>query len=87
MARESDEAAARRCAERARWPIVCYRLGEEPSDDLSAVTTPVERIAMMWTLAQTAWKVAGLPLPTYDRRNLPGRLFRAGTPRPHDDDA
>jgi len=87
MALDSDGASERRRAQRARWPIARHRLGEEPSDDLSAVTTPVERIAMMWTLAQTAWKVAGLPLPTYDRRNLPGRLFRAGAPRPHDDDA
>jgi hypothetical protein len=87
MALDSDEAAARRRTERARWPIARHRLSEEPSDDLSAITTPAERVAMMWTLAQTAWKVAGLPLPTYDRRNLPGRLFRAGTPRPHDDDA
>jgi hypothetical protein len=87
MALDPDGAGERRRAQRARWPIVRHRLGDEPTDDLSAVTTPEERIAMMWTLAQTAWQVAGLPLPTYDRRNLPGRFFRAGTPRPHDDDA
>ena len=87
MASDPDEAAARRRAERAHWPIAHHRLGEEPSDDLSAVTTPVERVAMMWILALTAWQVAGRPLPTYDRRNLPGRLYRAGAPRPHDDDA
>jgi len=87
MALDSDGASERRRAQRAGWPIARHRLGEEPSDDLSAVTTPVERVAMMWTLAQAAWKVAGLPLPTYNRQNLPGRLFRAGTPRPHDDDA
>jgi hypothetical protein len=87
MVQDSDGAAERRRVERARWSIVRHRLDEEPIDDLSAVTTAVERIAMMWTLAQTAWAVAGLPLPTYDRRSLPGRLFRAGVPRPHDDDA
>jgi hypothetical protein len=42
---------------------------------------------MMWALAETAWKLAGLPLPAYDRQNLPARLFRPGTPRPPDDDA
>jgi hypothetical protein len=87
MALDSDGAREQRRAQRARWPITRHRLGEEPTDDLSLVTTPVERIAMMWTLAQAAWKVAGLPLPTYDRRNLPGKLFRAGTPRPPDNDA
>ncbi|HVQ76508.1 MAG TPA: hypothetical protein VMT79_13355 [Candidatus Binatia bacterium] len=64
-----------------------YRLGEEPSDDLSDQTTPGERIAMMWPLAKAAWKMAGRPLPTYDRSCLPARLFRAGSPRPDDDDA
>jgi hypothetical protein len=87
MAPDSDGPRERRRAQRAGWPIARYRLGEEPSDDLSAVTTPVERVAMMWTLAQAAWKMAGRALPTYDRRNLPGRLFPAGTPRPREDDA
>jgi hypothetical protein len=76
-----------RRAARAHWPIVRRALSDDPSDDLSAETTPVERIAMMWTLAESAWKVAGLPLPTYDRRSIPARLFRPGTPRPSDDDA
>ena len=86
MAGDSEQAAERRRAARANWPIVRFRLGEEPSDALSAVTTPVERVAMMWTLAESAWKLAGRPLPTYHRGNLPARLFRPGTPRPHDDD-
>jgi hypothetical protein len=73
--------------ERSRWSIARYRLGEEPSDDLSESTTAAERIAMMWTLAEAAWKIAGRPLPTYDRRNIPGVLFRRGAPRPADDDA
>ena len=76
-----------RRAERGHWPIVRRALNDDPSDDLSAETTPVERIAMMWTLAESAWKLAGLPLPTYDRRSIPARLFRPGTPRPSDDDA
>ena len=87
MAPESGKSAEQRRAERAAWPITRHRLGEEPSDDLSAVTTPVQRVAMMWGLAVSAWQIAGRPLPTYDRRALPARLFRAGTPRPPDDDA
>ena len=87
MAAESGESAEERRARRATWPITRHRLGDEPSDDLSAVTTPAQRVAMMWTLAVSAWMVAGRPLPTYDRRTMPARLFRAGTPRPPDDDA
>jgi hypothetical protein len=87
MASDSGKSPEQRRVERTTWPITRHRLGQEPSDDLSTVTTPVERVAMMWTLAVSAWKLAGRPLPTYDRRTLPARLFRAGTPRPPDDDA
>jgi hypothetical protein len=78
-------AEARRRA-RASWPIARYRLGEEPSDDLSEVTTPAERIAMMWPLAEAAWRLAGRALPSYDRANLPGQLWRPGERPLHDDD-
>ena len=67
--------------------MVRYRLGEEPSDDLSEQTTAAERIAMMWPLAEAAWRMAGRALPTYDRSCLPARLFRAGSSPPDDDDA
>ena len=87
MAPDSERSAEQRRAQRAQWPVARFRLGDEPPDDLSAVTTPVERIAMMWTLAESAWRLAGRPLPTYDRRNIPARLFRPGTLRPDDDDA
>lgn len=77
--------AEERAAARANWPVKRYRLGEEPGDDLSASTTPQERIAMMWPLAVEAWRAAGRSIPTYDRRNLPGQLFRPGEPRPDDE--
>jgi hypothetical protein len=83
---EEQDAEARRRA-RANWPIVRHDAGEAASDDISDVTTPVQRVAMMAELANTAWAVAGRPLPGYDRRNIPGRLFRPGEPRPDDDDA
>jgi hypothetical protein len=81
----SDAEVERRAA-RATWPIACFALGDERADDITAVTTPAERIAMMWELAETAWKLAGRPLPTYDRSSMPARVFRPGSPRPADDD-
>jgi len=64
-----------RAAKRAAWPVRRYALGEEPAD-LSAQTSATERIAMMWPLALEAWKLAGLPIPEYTRRNLPSRILR-----------
>ena len=84
---DQSEAAAQRRAARAAWPIACFALGDESADDISAVTTAAERIAMMWPLAEAAWKLAGRAMPTYDRQHIPARLFRPGTPRPADDDA
>jgi hypothetical protein len=82
---ERDRVARRRA--RAGWPVKRFRLGEEPPDDLSDVTTAAERIAMMWPLALAAWQVAGRSLPTYDRSSMPGRLWRPGERRPEDDGA
>jgi hypothetical protein len=42
---------------------------------------------MMAELAESAWRIAGRALPSYERQDIPGRLFRPGTPRPPDDDA
>jgi hypothetical protein len=81
---ESDDRIRRRVG-RAQWPVAKFSIGDEPSDDLSESTTATERIAMMWPLAESAWKLAGMGLPTYDRRATPARLFPPGT-RPLDDD-
>jgi len=81
----SEDAAARRAA-RSSWPITRHELKADQTDDLSDSTTPAERIAMMKELAETAWRLAGRTLPTYARRDTPGRLFQAGEPRPDDDD-
>ena len=86
MAVDPPEAAAQRRAARGAWPIVRFALDDESADDISAVTTATERVAMMWQLAESAWKLAGQPLPTYDRQHIPARLFRPGTPRPADHD-
>jgi len=87
MAKDTQDSEGQRRAARAAWPIARFTLGDESADDINAVTTAAERIAMMWPLAETAWKLAGRPLPTYDRSHIPARLFRPGTPRPADDDA
>jgi hypothetical protein len=67
---------------RADWPIRRYRLGDEPLDDVSDVTTAAERLASMWRLAQEGWRLAGRELPVYDRASTPTRLYRPGEPRP-----
>jgi hypothetical protein len=87
MAIPSREAQARRRADRAGWPITRFRLDEEPPDHLPEMATPTERVAMMWALAESAWKIARRPWPSYDRRTIPARLFRPGDPPPDDDDA
>ncbi len=70
-----DRAAARRARGRRRWPVVFVDLRDQPSGDLSASTTLEERIRMMWPLAVTAWRVAGLRLPRYGRSRTPIRLL------------
>lgn len=87
MARHPFSTQAQRRAARAAWPIVRFRLDDDTADDITAVTTPAQRIAMMWELAETAWTLAGRTLPTYDRAHIPARVFRPGTPPPSDDDA
>ena len=55
-----------------------YRLGTQPSDDLSATSTPEERLAMMWPLALEAFSLSGRSMPTYRRREAPVALRRLG---------
>lgn len=79
-----SEAENRRKA-RESWPVVVRQL-DENADDISDVTTAAERIAMMWPLALEAWRLAGRPIPDYDRAHAPCRVFRPGEPRPDDTD-
>lgn len=67
--------AARRARTRRDWPVLLVSLKGQPADDLSLSTTLEERIGMMRPLAETAWRVAGLPLPRYSRRRIPVRLL------------
>ena len=84
---DSDEQHAARARARARshWPVRKFKLGEEPSDDLSDMTTAAERLAMMWPLALQAWALARRPLPTYDRSRIPIGNYRNGELPPDND--
>ena len=64
--------------EAARRPMVVrvYRLGEEPGDDLSALSTPEERLAMVTRLTRRMWELSGRPVPSYERASMPGRVLR-----------
>ena len=70
----SDETTP--AARRQAWPVRIYRLGEDPADDLSAVTTPAERVAMVWQLSARMWELSGRPSPGYARGTMPGRVIR-----------
>jgi hypothetical protein len=58
-------------ADRGHWPVRVFRLGEEPSDDLSSTTSPEERLAMVWTLTLEAWSLSGRDYPEYARAQTP----------------
>ena len=53
-----------------------YRLGREPGDDLSAVSTPEQRLAMVAELSRRMWELTGRPVPSYPRAAMPGRVLR-----------
>jgi hypothetical protein len=61
---------------RRSLPVRVYRLGEEPGDDLSAVSTPEQRLAMVAELSRRMWTLTGRPLPSYTRASMPGRVLR-----------
>ena len=67
---------------RVVWPVRRYRLGSEPSDDLSKFTTAEERLEMMWPLALEAWSLSGEPLPDYVRSRAPVRRSRWASTNP-----
>lgn len=48
-----------------------FRLGEEPGDDLSSVTTAEERLAMVGELSRRMWELTGRPVPSYSRAAMP----------------
>jgi hypothetical protein len=75
---QSARTVATAAADRGSWPVRVHRLGAEPPDDLSATSTPEERLAMMWPLALEAFSLTGHPLPAYRRLETPVSLRRLG---------
>ena len=73
-----DPAAARavRAAARRHWPVRVYRLGEEPRDDLTAVTTAEQRFEMVRELTVWCWELGGRGFPSYARAGMPVRVIR-----------
>lgn len=61
---------------RSRGPVRVFRLGEEPGDDLSADTTPEERIELVWELTLRMWELGGGTAPSIPRERLPVRIIR-----------
>jgi hypothetical protein len=75
MAELPEDLGKRARAEaRKSWPVRVYRLGDEPSEDLSAVTTAAQRLEMMWPLALDAWSLSGRAMPDYPRERTPVRV-------------
>jgi hypothetical protein len=66
-------------AGRATWPVRKYRLGQEPSGDLSGTTTPRQRLEMMWPLTIDAWSLTGRSLPDCPRHAAPVKCVRRKT--------
>ena len=71
-----DDPARLRAAQRHGWPVRTYRLGSEPSDDLSDHTTAEQRLEMMWPLALEAWSLTAASMPDYSRSETPILLIR-----------
>lgn len=76
MSRDHDSTAAERAAARRTWPVRAFRLGREPSEDLSFSTTALERLEMIWPLTVDAWALAGQAIPDYPRHQAPIRVIR-----------
>ncbi len=61
----------------ARWPLRILRLEDDVRDDLSGITTPEQRIEMVWDLSARMWELTGRPFPSYARHDMPGLIIRA----------
>ena len=71
--RDQFDPREQRSGARATWPVRRATLDDDGDAQLSAATSPEERIAMMTALAEEAWRLADQPLPQYDRSSAPVR--------------
>jgi hypothetical protein len=63
--------------ESTRVPVVrIYRLGEEPGDDLSTVTTPEQRLDILAELSRRMWELTGAKTAASPRSETPVRVIR-----------
>lgn len=72
-----DDAESRRARAQARagWPMRRIALSDEGREPLDT-RSPGELVASVWAITLDAWASAGLPLPTYRRDEMPGRVIR-----------
>jgi hypothetical protein len=61
---------------KVKEPARVYRLGGEPSGDLSATTTATDRIEMVALLTRRAWELTGKPWPSLPRAEWPVTIVR-----------
>lgn len=79
--KQSDELArSERARARAAWPGAVLRLEELPEVDVLD-GSPEELVAMVRALTLSSWAMSGVPVPTYARGAMPGRVVRG---RQHD---
>ena len=62
----------------ARPPVHArvFRLGHEPSDDLTQLSSPEQRLEMLLVLSRRMWELTGRPVPQYSRSAMPVRLVQ-----------
>lgn len=72
----TPDVGAGKGASHGAWSAGVYRLGEEPSEDLSAVTTAEQRLGLVWELTARMWTLTGRPLPSYARSEIPVVVVR-----------
>ncbi len=63
-------------ARRATMPVRIFALSEEPRDDLTASSTPAERVEMVVALSARMLEFTATPGPSYTRHTMPVRLLR-----------
>lgn len=61
---------------RGRLPVRVFRLGEEPSDDLSSSTSAEERFEMVAMLSARMVEFSPTAPPSPTRRGFPVRVVR-----------
>lgn len=75
---DEQETFEQRAARRRRTWV--GRLGQEQVAPQATETTAAERVSYMSVLSESAWALAGRPMPEYTRAAMPGRVIRDHNP-------